>query len=156
MAKGQRSNGIQSPYPPQEDLTLKRDLEEMPIVKEIIKIVASQADDLPIGSSVSDDAKHLFFLKMVEDRIMPLLVEKNFKIYDLIYLQQSALESFDRIMNIIQNLLELSTDKAQCLKWGLKSINDLRIGQVNEVLNAAEKEKTSGAVDKSSIDESKQ
>lgn len=152
---GFRDNGVESPYnkgAPEKDLTLERDQEEMPMIREIIKIIASHVDELPIGTSVDVAVKEEYFFNLIQDEIMPLLVAKNMKVYDITYLHQCALESFDRIFNGVATLLNKSVDEAECIKWGLtESVRDLRIGQVNETLAT----KSSGSVDKSSVDESK-
>lgn len=144
--------------PIQQNHTLDRDKDIIPLVKKIIKAFA-EMPDLLIGSGESTTEAKLavYYQKVYIEVMVPLLRESNIKLNAIQYIFSLCMQPFQLLNDVTTSSIEMNRDLADAIKWGFgstKELDDMRVSDLDKVLNEFAKNKKN-ATDAGSVDKSK-
>lgn len=123
----------------QRDYTKERNDEVVPVVRELLKILASR-EDLPIAvSAESEQNAAKYFQELYVSEIVPLLIKSNLKLDAIKYLFSLTMQPIQLLNDVTTSSFEMNRDIADAKKYGLKDIADMR---VNDLDAALKEEKT--------------
>lgn len=125
------------------DLTKKREEECIPIAREILRLIGEASAEAPMGA-FDQTAGDSFYQKFLEEKILPLLTEKDIKTAEATYIMSMVLQPLDFTKNLLNVSLQDAENSAVAAKFGVPDIRDIRISHIVE----AQKQKASAAVDK--------
>lgn len=113
-----------------KDLSKERDKQVIPVVKEVIKILA--AADLPVGNlHANDNAKFDYVAK----QILGLMLEHKIKYVDKDYLFSLVLQPFNVIKETVDASLKMSLDNVMNKSLG-KDFRDVNLEDMDRLLKA--------------------
>lgn len=111
-----------------DDLTKKRIEELRPVVQHIIELMADA--HLPVGDTTDDDmAKY----RLLAGDVLELLLEKDIRYTDRIFLFQLILQPFDIMRDVVTKSLEESFNHAVDKSFG-KTIDEFRLKDLDLIL----------------------
>lgn len=121
--------------PVQPNLTKLRDDECIPIAREILKIVGN-TEELVIGTSetYSEEVALEFYNKLYEEKIAPLLVEKNIRVKDITFIFQIAQQALQLLDSRVTATIDHNYDQSVAKLMEVTNIDDVRIGNIQNVL----------------------
>lgn len=127
---------------PERDLTAERNAEVIPIAREIIRAMGEAADKLPIGDPPTDPEKvdeyARFYRDMFVNATVVSLIKHNPKMKDISYVFRLVFQPFQNLQDVTIASFNMNRDVADAKLWGVKDIDDVRVGDVDRVLKGDE------------------
>jgi hypothetical protein len=119
-------------------LTLQRDKEVVPFAKAVIKAMAEQIDDIPIGAHGTDGVatKDEFNERMrtfYKDTFIPLALEYNIKLDDLAWLFMLMLQPLSALQSKTDQMFAENKEIADAVVYGIAP-GEMRIKDLDEAM----------------------
>lgn len=119
-------------------LTLARDNEVVPVAKQMIKIIAEEIDNLPIGAhgTVGVATREEFLdaiVKVYSERIIPLLLESNLKLDHLGWIFMLMRQPFSEIQDITDRSFSENKEIADAVVYGILP-GDMRVKDLDAAM----------------------
>ena len=129
--------------------TAERDAEIIPVARKLLSRLAAR-EDLLMGNKgkLTEEQAALYYQKLYQEEVVPLLVENNIKLNAIPYLFSIMMQPISLLNDVTTSSFEMNRDLADAGKWGIKDIDDLRVKDLDEALKALPKSDTAGSVDK--------
>ena len=141
--------GDSQKQPEPKNLTKERDLECVPLAREVLRILGAHSD-LAMGSEdsgVTQEQAIEYYNNIFINELGPLFIEKNVKYSHIKYIFALVLEALEFLRLRTEMTLDNHYLNAMAYKWGVKDTRDIRISDIHETLLKAGEEKKAGAVD---------
>lgn len=138
MAEQLPEQPIPSEYlntPGKHDASHKRDEKCVPIAFELIKLLAAQ-EKMPVGMHVNDKAGDPDVYMPTIHAFMKLLIEKDVKITESVYIFNLAREAIQYIQAAIDETLNQNMNRVTEMVYGLdhNDYNEVTVQQLNKVV----------------------
>lgn len=136
---------------PPVDLTKKRTDECVPIVRDILKVIGEIAADCMLGEFDVEEGRAAY-LKIVEEKILPILHAANIRTFDLSYIMKMMMQPLDFIKQLTVDSVEIAEDNAIAMKFEVADQKDIRFSNIIQAQLENEERKRVAANTGQSVD----